>query len=578
MKRFRWIVLALAAVSALAVACSSGDDATPTTRPAAAATATSRPLVSASPTTVATQVAQVTEEDRLGGELRVVSQSSVKSIDRDFSTAYVSAAASMHIHEGLFKLDRAFISQPEMVDKWELSSDALTYTFTIRDDRVFHNSDRKVTTDDVIPSMRRGIMRHPYGKPMQNFIAKAENSDEDDGTYDKHDDPGWAKVFEKVDDLTFKFHLTQPYGTVVTHWGLLRQGPLIWKGEVAVLSALEDVGQDNVIGSGPYKLDRWEVGHKLTYARHEDYIPRDEPISNYAGAQTPYLDKLTILEVPDEETKMAGLATGEWDIVDGASLDNYQPSLDNPDLEVALDIPGKYSNIIIVHDQPWTNNKLFRQAVQAAVDVEQHMSALGPPGTWILCPALFHCESPLASEVGGDEWYNQADPEKAMLLLAESGYAGEEVVLLNTTDYGTITPLGPVFKQAMEGIGINISMPANDWATVVSKFRLGGHQFISSWNGFYGVHDPLMDGLIQGTSVTTRMVVQEAIDLALDYALAQTFEEQKRIAEEIQLIMYEEVWQVNLGQFFALFPYRKEVKGFTEVRGMPNYAGVWVER
>ena len=266
MRRFKWMLLALAAVMALAVACSSGDEEpAPTT---AVATPTTRALASNTPTPVPTQVAQVTNEDRFGGELRVVSQSSVKSIDRDFSTAYVSAAASMHIHEGLFKLDRAFISQPEMVDKWELSTDALTYTFTILDNRVFHNSDRKVTTDDVIPSMKRGIMRHPYGKPMQNFIAKAENSDADNGTYDKHDDPGWAKVFEKVDDRTFKMHLTQPYGAVVTHWGLLRSGPLVWQGEVAELSALEDVGQDNVIGSGPYRLDRWNVGDKLTYARH----------------------------------------------------------------------------------------------------------------------------------------------------------------------------------------------------------------------------------------------------------------------------------------------------------------------
>ena len=76
--------------------------------------------------------------------------------------------------------------------------------------------------------MKRGIMRHPYGKPMQNFIAKAENSDADNGTYDKHDDPGWAKVFEKVDDRTFKMHLTQPYGAVVTHGACCAQAH--WSG------------------------------------------------------------------------------------------------------------------------------------------------------------------------------------------------------------------------------------------------------------------------------------------------------------------------------------------------------------
>lgn len=574
MKHIKWVALMLAAVMVFAVAC--GDDekaAAPTAAPKAEAT---KPLTSASPTAVATQVTKTTTSDRFGGELKVVSQSSVSSIDRDFSNAYVSAASSMHITEGLFKLDRDFVSKPEVAEKWELSSDGKTYTFTIRDDRVFHNSDRVVTTDDVIPSMRRWIIRHPGGKALQNFIVKAEDTEHEKGLYDKNSDPGFDKAFEKVSDTVFKLHLTEPYGSVVTHWGLLRQGPLIWPGEIAVLSPSEDVGEDNIIGSGPYRLDKWVRGDKLTYARHEGYIARTEPISNYAGAQTPYLDKLSIIEVPDEETKMAGLKTGEWHIVDGASLDNYIPAVESPELEVALDIPGKASNIIMVHGQPWIDNLKFRLAIQASIDVGAFMSALGPDDAWMLCPALFHCEAPLASDVGS-EYYNQNDPELAKKLLEEAGYDGSPLIILNTTDYATITPMGPVFVETLKNIGVNIQMPANDWATVVSKFRLDGHHFISNWSGFYGVHDPLLDGVMQGTSPSARYDNKEVQQLALDYAYAQSFEEQLKIAEDIQMILYEDAWRVNLGQFFALFPYRKEVKGFTEVRGMPNYAGVWLE-
>lgn len=572
MKHIKWVALMLAAVMVFVVACGDDEDAAP----AASTKAEATRMVAATAAVVATEVPEAIKPDKFGGHLKVVSQSSISSIDRDFSNAYVSAASSMHITEGLFKLDRDFVSQPEVAESWELSSDGKTYSFTIRDDRVFHNSDRVVTVDDVIPSMRRWIIRHPGGKALQNFIAKAEDTENENGLYDKNSDPGFDKAFEKVDDRTFKLHVTEPYGSVVSHFGLLRQGPLIWPGEIAKLSPSEDVGEDNIIGSGPYRLDTWTRGDRLTYARHEGYIARDEPISNYAGAQTPYLDKLSMVEVPDEETKMAGLKTGEWHIVDGASLDNYAPSVENPDLEVALDIPGKASNIIMVHGQPWIDNLKFRLAVQASLDVGAFMSALGPSDAWMLCPALFHCEAPLETDVGS-EYYNQNDPELAKKLLAESGYDGSPIIILNTTDYATITPLGPVFVETMKGIGVNIQMPANDWATVVSKFRLDGHHFISSWNGFYGVHDPLLDGVMQGTSPSARYQNKEVQQLALDYAYAQSFEEQLKIAEDIQLILYEDAWRVNLGQFFALFPYRKEVKGFTEIRGMPNYAGVWLE-
>ena len=84
--------------------------------------------------------------------------------------------------------------------------------------------------------------------------------------------------------------------------------------------------------------------------------------------------------------------------------------------------------------------------------------------------------------------------------------------------------------------------------------------------------------MIQGTSPSARYDNKEVQQLAADYAFAQSFVEQKKIAEDIQMILYEDAFRVNFGQFFALFPYRKEVKGFTEVRGMPNYAGVWIEK
>ena len=117
----------------------------------------------------------------------------------------------------------------------------------------------------------------------------------------------------------FQVNLKQPYGALISHLGMLRGRNIQWPAEIAVMDPLLDVGVENYIGTGPYELEKWDVGDKVYLKRYEDYVPRSDPHSNFAGSQIPYVDRIIWYEIPSEETKIAGLKTGEWDIVDGAS-------------------------------------------------------------------------------------------------------------------------------------------------------------------------------------------------------------------------------------------------------------------
>ena len=83
----------------------------------------------------------------------------------------------------------------------------------------------------------------------------------------------------------------------------------MWPKEIAALTPNEDVGEANIVGSGPYQLDSWDPGFRVIHIRNPSYVPRNEPHSNFAGAQIPYVDRLIVLEVPDNETKVAGPKT-----------------------------------------------------------------------------------------------------------------------------------------------------------------------------------------------------------------------------------------------------------------------------
>jgi peptide/nickel transport system substrate-binding protein len=499
------------------------------------------------------------EQAKFGGNLKVVAQSSIKSIDCDYSTAYVCGAVHLHFQEGLGALDDNFDPQPQLLDSWDISGDGLTYTMTLREGPTFHNDGLPITTDDAIASIKRWIINRPGGKALSAFLA------------------GGPDGLAKVNDSTFTMTMSEPYGPNITHLSLLRGRAIMWPKEIADLDPKVDVGSGNYIGTGPYFVVKHEAGNKVLLERYEAYVPRSEPHSNFAGAQISYVDTIEWLEVPAEETKVAGLLTGEWDIIDGLSLDFYEDMLENPDINVALDKPGKKSAISLNHSLAPMDTREFRMALLRGIDPEAFMRSLGPQSLWTLCATLFHCGTPLESHAG-DAYYNNQDLAESKKLLKESGYAGEPILLMNPSDYGTITPLGPVFKAQMEEIGVVVEMPGMDWSTLVSHIgELDYWHAHTTWHGFYGVHDPINEGWIRAERAYFDKN-PKAEDLANRWVRSLDPKERMDLIDQLELEFWQDVGWLGLGQFFLTTPYRGWVKGLYEIKGMQNYHNIWLEK
>ena len=491
-----------------------------------------------------------------GGTLRITSQASIGSLDQVWTTAYVTAAVAVHMHERMFEWDEDLFSKGQLVDSWDLTADGLTYTFTLRDGVTFHDG-TALTSDDAIQSLMRQ-MEGPHFAPkvMVDFA----------------EDP----AFEKVDNLTFKLLLAEPFGQVVATfsapWG---GGPIIPK-SLAETPASEKLTE--FTGTGSYELEEWDVGNKIVLKRYEDYNSRPEPGSYLAGGHAAYMDQIVWLEVPDEETKMAGLETGEWDVVDGASLDFFQRARQNPDLTVRVYKPGHRSVLPINQIDPPFNNQKMRQALQAGLDIASIMAAMGDPELVGLCPALFHCGTPLESNVGA-EFYNEADLDKARRLMDEAGYAGETITYLNPTDYATITPIGLATKPQLELMGFEVDFPAYDWATLVTLLRdKENWSLFTSWIAHWSEGgDPLRVGFLFPEGGPANPQHSGYKDLILEYAAAQNLTDQRKAIDAIQELWYEDVPMIYLGTWFAMFPSSKDVKNLNVV-AFPYYANVWLDR
>src|SRR5690349_13396199 len=128
--------------------------------------------------------------------LRVVQHGNLTILDPVQTTAYVTRNHGYLIYDTLFAADANYAIKPQMVDKYEVSADKLTWTFTLRDGLEWHDG-KPVTSADCVPSLKRWMGRDPMGQKLANFV---------DG-------------FAVVNDKTFTLKLKEPYGLVLDSIG-----------------------------------------------------------------------------------------------------------------------------------------------------------------------------------------------------------------------------------------------------------------------------------------------------------------------------------------------------------------------
>jgi peptide/nickel transport system substrate-binding protein len=142
--------------------------------------------------------------------LRVVMHSDLKILDPIWTTAYIVRNHGYMIYDTLFGLDRNLEVKPQMVDKWTVSADKLTWTFTLRDGLAFSDG-TAVTSDDVVPSLKRWAARNALGQLL------------------------WSDVVDlkALDPKSFQIQLKQPTGIMLEALGQPSQPPFIMPKRVA---------------------------------------------------------------------------------------------------------------------------------------------------------------------------------------------------------------------------------------------------------------------------------------------------------------------------------------------------------
>lgn len=480
--------------------------------------------------------------------LRVIPHADLKNLDPIWTTAYISRNHGYLIYDTLFAMDESFKPQPQMVDSWEVSDDAQTWTFTLRDGLKFHDG-APVTSADVIASLERWGKRDGMGQQLFGAIDSLE-----------------AK-----DDTTFVMKLNSPYGLVLESIGKISSNvPFIMPARVAATDPFEQI--TDFIGSGPFvfQKDEWVPGSKVVYTKFEDYVPRSEPPSAASGGKIAKVHRVVWTYFPDQSTAMNALLAGEVDYFE-APLNDLMPILSaNPDVVVEINDPlgnigfARFNSLL----PPFDNADIRRAAIMAMKQEDYMAAAVGDQKFWKTCYSVYPCGTPLANEVGS-EVIKTADIDKAAAALKAAGYDGTPVVIMQPTDIPLLSAFSLVTAEKLRKIGMTVEVQAMDWSTLTSRRAMRDPVSEGGWNMFHtwwigaDVIDP-MSIAFSGSPDKGWFgwPSDEELEKARTaFALAGSLEERQAIAKTVQ----ERLWAIgasgHLGQFFVPVAYRKNVTG-----------------
>lgn len=483
--------------------------------------------------TPATSVAQDDQETITG-----VMHSGLRVLDPIITTAHITRNHGYMIYDVLLAQDEDFQPHPQMAD-WEVSDDELVYTFTLRDDLVFHDGE-PVTSEDVVASLERWGQIDSGGQQIFDV----------------------TESLEATDEKTVTWTLSEPFAPMLLVLSKQSARPaFIMPKRVAETPA--DSSIDEYVGSGPFVFneDEFDPGQKVVYDKFEDYVPRDEDPNWMAGGKEVKVDRVEWVTMSDMQTAVNALAEGEIDYIEQVEVDLLPILEANPDVTVERRDPLGYQTIGRMNfKHPPFDNEKIRQAALLALNQEDVLATMiGNPDYYELCGSVYGCGTPLEDETGAESLLSGGDPEAAQALLEEAGYDGTPIVLMQPTDVASLDDQPVVAAQAFREAGFEVDMQPMDWQSVVSRRASMDPPDEGGWNIFFTnwqlpeVADPLINPMLnsRGDSAWFGWPDDEHMeDLRSQFVRASTEEERKEIASEIQAYALETVNYIPLGQYF----------------------------
>lgn len=371
----------------------------------------------------------------------------------------------------LSSADKPSVLTPGLAASWTVdATDKTKWLFKLRDGVKFHDGSA-FNAEAVVWNLDKLLNKDaPQFDPRQSAQGKSRIPAV--ASY-KVIDPLTVEISTKGPDATLPYQLS---------WILL-SSPANWEKQGKSWDAVAQKPS----GTGPWKLESgFTPRERAELTPNKDY---------WNPARVPKLDKLVLIPLPEPNTRVAALRSGQVDWIEAPAPDSVA-SLKAADFKIVTNsYPHNWTwHFSRIEGSPW-NDIRVRKAANLAVDRDGLKELLGG----LMVPAEGYMPP-------GHQWFGHPtfklsyNKEEALKLMAEAGHGPNNPiktkVIISSSGSGQMLPLqmNEYIQQTLGEIGIQIEYEVADWNTVINIWRAGAKdpsaKGATAINYSYFIQDP----------------------------------------------------------------------------------------
>lgn len=495
------------------------------------------------------------KSNRYGGNLRITSNEP-QYLNPVLETRV--EAANMHIFEGLVAIDARLKPVPRLAESWKMDDSGKTITFKLRKGVKWHDGQPFTARDvkftfDAIRNVQAPTLWKAYMAPVDSV--------------------------ETPDDQTVVVTYAQPFALGLLAWtvGILPKH-IYSEGKLT-----ESPGNTEPVGTGPYKLARWEKGKRIILQANKDW---------WYGA--PYIDTVEILfGVPDDQI-LDMLRKNQLDFVPVPDARVWNQDVQLPEFrehfEATQVVEARYQLIAWNVQRKIFDDKRVRIALTHALNrqrvIDDVLFGEAQPLSGPFFPNMFGADPSVPPY--------RFDLDAATKLLDEAGYKTVnghrfEINLIaaessrgHTTDESLA-----IFRHDLAAIGIELKVEFLPTATWTDRVVM--RDFDAAYFGWVpDIPDPDPYALLHSSQIRFGSIhsgyANPEMDQLLDAARATTNrDERKALYHKVHALFHAEVPYTMLYADYAHYAWNRRLRGVhpNDIGQPPRFPGLarwWIDK